>query len=60
MNILCVLNGYEMAPISIQENLIKCPMINETDYLNNAGKSVSFATKIDGSLHSFGAFFYYK
>jgi len=60
MNILCVLNGNEMAPISIQENLIKCPMVNDTDYLDKAGKSVSFATKIDGSIHSFGNFFYYK
>jgi len=40
MNILCVLNGNEMAPSSIQENLIKCPMVNETDYLDKAGKSV--------------------
>jgi len=60
MNILCVLNGNEMAPISIQENLIKCPMVNDTDYLDKAGKSVTFATKIDGSHHSFGNFFYYK
>ena len=61
MNILCVLNGTEMAPISIQENLIKCPMVDEkTDEKDRIGKAVPFATKIDGNLHSFGNFYYYK
>lgn len=63
MNILCVLNGTEMAPVKIEENLIKCPMVDDSngkDLHENIGKYVPFATKVDGNLKSHGNFFYYK
>jgi len=76
MAILCLLNGQEMAPLSVHYNLIKCPMIVDKDnrrrlksekenkskhgFGENDFGSVPFAIKLEGVKQSFGNFHYYR
>jgi len=57
--ILCVLNGTEVAPVSIKGSQIKCPMVLDT-WPSDRYESVNFHIKIDGSTHDFGNFHYYQ
>jgi hypothetical protein len=57
--IICVLNGTEISPIKVKQDVIKCPMVLAS-WPSDKYESVNFHILIDGSKRDFGSFHYYK
>ena len=53
-----MLNDREIAPIKVNSDVIKCPMVLE-GWPSDKYETVNFKIMIDGSKHDFGNFHYY-
>lgn len=57
-HIMCHLNKTDIAPISVHDNEVQCPMVLPDKDPNLTGY-VSFGLNFDGTWNDFGQFYYY-
>jgi hypothetical protein len=58
-NIVCHLNKTDIAPVSISDDEIHCPMVLADKDPKLTGY-VSFGLNFDGTFNDFGQFYYYQ